>query len=302
MAVTVLAVPAAAVEDVTTARVEGPERNATAAALAREAFPSGTTSAVLATSREAADALTASSLAGALDSAMLLLEPDGVPDATAEALDDLGVNAVTIVGSPDTISADVEATLRADYDVDRIFGEDQYATAAAVATETMEFPVPLVDGRRTVILASGENFPDALAGSVAAVAGPLPVLYAQQGDLTQSTRDFLADEAVEQVVILGGPAAISADVADELAASDIVVERLGGNTRVETAAIVAEWSTRVLNFDEDIVLLARADDFPDALTAGQLAGRNWSSHGAECHTNGASNGRRAVLRGQVRGH
>ncbi|MEE8603511.1 cell wall-binding repeat-containing protein [Euzebya tangerina] len=266
--------PAAAVEDVTTNRLEGPERTATAAEIARAAFPDGTTRAVLATSVEAPDALTASALAGATDAAMLLLQPDRVPGPTADALRDLGVVSVTIVGGPISINEDVATELAEDYDVRRIFGEDQYETAAAVATEALtESNLPVIDGQRTVILASGENFPDALAGSAAAVAGPVPVLYAETDTLTDSTRDFLDAQPVEQVVILGGPVAVAQSVQDELEDRELSVVRLGGGDRVETAAIVAEWTSENFSFQQETVLLARGDDFPDALTAGQLAGR-----------------------------
>ncbi|WP_370326133.1 cell wall-binding repeat-containing protein [Euzebya sp.] len=271
----VMAPPAAAVDDVTPARVEGPNRFATAAAIADQAFPQGTEQAVVTTAAAAQDALTATSLAGASGAAMLLVELDRVPDETASALEGLGVQGVTIVGGELGVSAAVEAQLAERYEVRRIAGETQYDTAALVSAATAQVAdLPVVDGRRTVMLADGEDFPDALAGSPAAFAGPIPVLYAETGDLRDETRAFLAEQAVEQVVVLGGEAAIGAAVQAELEADGITVVRLGGQDRTQTAERVAAWTTaNVEGFTRHSVMLARGDDFPDALTAGQLAGR-----------------------------
>ena len=45
---------------------------------------------------------------------------------------------------------------------------------------------------------------------------------------------------MKKVYIIGGEAAISAKVANEITAAGIKVERLGGKTRVETSGIVSK--------------------------------------------------------------
>lgn len=267
------AAPAVAVEDVTPARVGGGERTETAAEIALLTHPGGTDQAVVATAVEAQDALAAASLAGATGAAMLLVNPDAVPAATASALVELGVTAVTLVGDQTDISEEVRAELDADYDVVRIAGADQYETAAEVAGQTIDIAGTVqVDGLRTVLLANGENFPDALSGSPAAYAGPIPVLYTEPGTLREEVTTFLDQRDIQQVVILGGTLAVSAEVQTEIESTGRTVVRLGGRDRVETSLAVADWTETVLGFTTSTVVLARGDDFPDALTSGQLAG------------------------------
>ncbi|MBA2316920.1 MAG: cell wall-binding repeat-containing protein, partial [Euzebyales bacterium] len=83
-------------------------------------------------------------------------------------------------------------------EVERVSGADRYATAAAVAH--LAFP----DGAQTAFVATGEDFPDALASGPAAVAGDAPVLLAGRGFLPQPTREALAELGVQRVIVLGG--------------------------------------------------------------------------------------------------
>lgn len=265
------ATPAGAAGDVVPARVEGLNRVDTAAQVAALAFPSGAATAVIATSVAPQDALVGASVAGARDAAMLLTRPDEVSPETAAALTSLGVSDVILIGGFQAISQDVEAQLRTSFEVTRLFGETQYDTAQVVAQEvTNAVGLPRVDGLRTVLLSNGEQVPDALAGSPAAYLGPMPVLYTPSEDLAVESAEFLAANDVEQVVILGGRAAVSATVEGVLTAAGLQVQRLQGPTRVETATAVAAWTAEVFGLDETSLLVARGDEFPDALTAGQL--------------------------------
>lgn len=63
------------------------------------AFPDGNDGAILATAVAFPDALASGALAGVTRNPVLLTYPDRLSDATAQALSDLGVDAVTIVGA-----------------------------------------------------------------------------------------------------------------------------------------------------------------------------------------------------------
>ncbi len=267
--------PARAVEDVTPARVAGPNRVATAVALADQAFPDGTGTAVIATAVAPQDALAGTALAGALDAALLLVYPEDLPQETVDALDGLGVDDIVIVGGTSSVSEDVADQLAdGGRNVTRLFGESQYDTAEVVARAAIENgALPNVDGLATVLLADGEGFADALAGSPMAYAGPTPVLYTETDVLRNEAAALIDDADVEQVVVLGGPAAVSEAVVDAIEDRGVRVVRLGGDTRVETSTVVAAWTAEQLGFGTDDVMLARGDDFPDSITAAQLAGK-----------------------------
>ncbi|HSQ21504.1 MAG TPA: DVUA0089 family protein [Coriobacteriia bacterium] len=136
----------------------------------------------------------------------------------------------------------------------RIAGDNRYATSVAVSqrlrSET-DHPWWGVDySPDAIVVASGENYPDALAGVVLASyhesvllltrAGTLPAeTMAEIERLGQSAYWYYEDF---EVIILGGETAVSADVEDEIASLRSVtkVTRIAGADRHETAALIAD--------------------------------------------------------------
>jgi putative cell wall-binding protein len=142
----------------------------------------------------------------------------------------------------------------------RYAGANRYATAAQ--TSQADFPC----GARTVFVATGENFPDALAA--AAVAGGLnaPILLVQANSVPKATSDELARLDPDQIVILGGTAVVSAAVATALA-GHAPVTRLAGSNRYATAVEVSKFAFPVPAAVTD-VFVATGTGFADALAGG----------------------------------
>jgi len=135
---------------------------------------------------------------------------------------------------------------------------------------------------RTAFVVSGANFPDALSAGVRAYAQGIPMILTDPAALSPEAAQTLKDLQTQQVVIVGGEAAVSAAVADTLtkATQDgglgLVVARVSGADRLATAVEVMKYSSRnpantslpglgLTNLTT--VLLARGDTFPDSLTA-----------------------------------
>lgn len=243
--------------------VEPGTRFGTAAALADDAFPDGADTAILATSRNFADALAAAPLSAALSGPILLTEAEEVPEETMDALDDLGVSEVVLLGGGAAISEDVEAELSEDFDVVRYAGADRFETAAQLAL--LAYP----DGAGTVLLATGTSFADALAAAPLAAAEDAPILLATAGELPAVSADALAELGAEEVIVLGGAAAIGDQVEQELEAAGYGVTRQAGESRFETAALLAR---SAFPDGAEVALLTTGADFPDALAAAPLAG------------------------------
>ena len=89
---------ARSVSDKAVKTLAGETQYDTAAAEALAAYPSGCSTAVVASGESYVDALSATGLAGALDCPILLTGPDSLPDATAGARSRLGVTRVVVVG------------------------------------------------------------------------------------------------------------------------------------------------------------------------------------------------------------
>ena len=271
-----LAPPAGAVDDVSTDRVAGINRYATAAAVAGQDDFDGASTAILATGETFPDALAASGLAGAQGPAPIILtESDVYSDEAQEALNNLtSITDVTIVGGTAAISEDVADDVEADgFTVTRIAGTDRYGTAAEVAGEIGAGGT--IGGLSTAFIATGTGFADALAGGPLAYALGAPILLVTPSEIPAATEAALGDLGIEQVVILGGTAAVGEDVADELESlTGNAPIRVAGENRFGTAAEVLAFAqdTAELAWAPTEVLVTSGLNFPDALAGGPLGG------------------------------
>jgi putative cell wall-binding protein len=186
-------------------RWNGVNRYDTAAQLASLTGGLSTT-VFLATGASFPDALGGSAAAGRLSGALLLTEGNAVPDETASALTSGKPVKVVILGGEAVISAAVISqvhTLLPGATVERWAGADRYATAAAISSNT--YP----QGATTAYLASGADYPDALAGApVAALAGA-PLLLTSRDCVPASTLAELQRLGTTNIVVLGGTSAVS---------------------------------------------------------------------------------------------
>ncbi len=159
----------------------------------------------------------------------------------------------------------------------RLQGNDRYGTAAAVATDT--FP----DGADSVILATGEKFADALAANGLAGALDAPILLTATAALPAVTEEALATLDPTTIYVMGGTAAVSQAVEDQLAA-DHTIERVEGDDRWETAAaagaaIAATDDSVPITTDDGLgttedgvtAILANGLNYPDAVSGGPAA-------------------------------
>ena len=265
---------AGATDDVTSERLAGATRYGTAAAVSADAAFEGATSAILATGENFPDALAASGLAGSTAATPILLtRSDNLSDEAVAALDDLAVDEVTVVGGTAAVSDDVVSELEENgYTVTRVAGTDRYGTAAAIANAMDS--VGEVDGLVSALIATGENYPDALAGGPVAYDANLPILLINSDGIPSETAAAIDDLGIEQAIILGGTAAVSDDTAAELAdATGNDVVRLAGVNRFGTAAAVGDFEIDTLGFDGPDYILTTGVNFPDALAAGPLGGQ-----------------------------
>ena len=290
--------PVGEVSAATVDRLEGGDRYETAVEVARRVGGgslSGLDRLILVTGESFPDGLVASGLAGYLDeggragrTAILLTQTASLPAVVAEAITQsgVGVSNVVVVGGPSAVSdAAYAAIARAagwngagENPVARIYGETRYETAAAVADYVDGVAGGNLDeSYRTVLVANGENFPDALAGGVVAYRNGHLIVLSPPARTPSATR--LAIDRIEAncAVLLGGPAALServgAEVNERLALGGCGVDRVGGGDRFETAALIASRFQSAIDRASQ-VLLASGVEFADSLTAAPLAGGN----------------------------
>lgn len=268
--------PAAATGTFTFARVAGADRYATDAAAAEAAFPSGSATAILATGTDFPDAIAGSFLAGNLKAAMLLTTPTApMPAPTAHALQALGVHRVVILGGTSAVGAGVQQELAsAGYAVSRIAGQTRYDTMQQIAEQPGLTIGTDSSGERSAILATGDDFPDALSAGPLAYADKLPVVLTDGSAalLTTQAFDVLTKLSIRHVVIAGGSSVIKPTINAELMAMGITIDQQGGSDRSATSADIADDEISSWGLSPSGFTVARGDTFPDALAGAVLAG------------------------------
>lgn len=146
----------------------------------------------------------------------------------------------------------------------RLAGPTRLETAIGISTDAF----PSGDAG-AVVLARADAFPDALAGGPLAAAKGGPLLLTP----TTSLAPIVADEiqrvlpAGGMVHLLGGEAALSAQVAADVTALGYEVVRIAGPSRYDTALAIA----REAAAEPAFITVASGNEFPDAVIGGALA-------------------------------
>ncbi|MDD4346979.1 MAG: cell wall-binding repeat-containing protein [Desulfitobacteriaceae bacterium] len=184
-------------------RLQGADRYGTAADIARitgapdaEAF--------LVTGYQFADALSISSYAAAHNIPILLTDLNSLPGETVQILKELKIKNITIIGGPGAVSLAVENSLKeSGYIIERIQGADRYETNINVI-QTLKF------NRTGTFFATGENYPDALAGAVLASEQNQPIFLIRDKQIPDQTLAYLNTlrPQIQQFTVFGGYALI----------------------------------------------------------------------------------------------
>ena len=215
--------------EVSRTRLGGDTRAGTAAQVASWGYPEGAESVVLARSDDYADALVGTPLAAALDAPLLLIDPDGLDRATADALDDLGPAEVHVIGGVDAVSEEVTREI-GDGDVKtlvRVGGADRFATAAAVAERLHRVTR---EPRAAYVVAdptAGEPLPHPEIVGVAGIASleQAPILLSRGEEVPAATLQGLQALAQEHVTTVG---AGSTEAGRVLLSEGFTVEAVAG--------------------------------------------------------------------------
>ena len=144
--------------------------------------------------------------------------------------------------------------------LERVYENDRYGTACDIGTVLKKEKG--IEKYKAVVIASGDNFPDALSGAYLAKVKNAPIVLVNKASETR-TVTFIKNHLVQggQVYILGGDAAVPQTIEGKL--KGFKVKRLGGNNRFDTNInILKEAGVRA----EDI-LVCSGLDYADALSA-----------------------------------
>ncbi len=226
-----------------------------------------------------ADSLAAAGLSGVLnypvimvDGEQSMLDSDAL--ATVRAMAQNGGLDIIIVGGTSAVSAGIETQLNlvdSDGAVMRLAGTDRYDTDMKVYEYGKDH-----GGWNTqyAVVATGNNFPDALAAAsfCAAMKAPLFMVDSTASGISSEVSDAILKGGFDEVVILGGENSVTAAQYSQIVKAQgdkDKVNRFGGNSRYDTMLKFVSWE-----LEHGMTLegagFATGANFPDALTSASL--------------------------------
>lgn len=225
-------------------RVAGATRYETAAEVSAAAFPDGAETVFIASGENYADALAGAPAAATKAAPVLLVPPDRIPEAVAAELARLAPDDIVVLGGSGSVSEAIAGELGSIASVSRLAGADRYATSVAISTT---FP----GAGGTVVIASGEGFPDAL--SIAAAAGELsaPLLLTQKSTVPSVVADRYRQLDPARTIVAGGSSAIADNVIAFLGDPSKPIASEPAQNALDKAAQIPVSSTKAAGYDRD---------------------------------------------------
>ncbi len=246
-----------------TQRIAGIDRYATAMKISQEGWANGTSqNVVLATGEDFPDALSAAPLAKQLQAPILLTETVTLSSELLKEINRLGAQNIYIVGGEGVVSKEIADQLEtANFKVTRLAGIDRYETSLEVAQlisrQSQTF--------NEAVVATGENFPDALSIAPIAASKGMPILLSMKDSVSDSVLSYLKEHQVLKTYVVGGSGVVSDMVMNQLPGA----QRLSGKDRYETNTAILRSFDSDINLDK--VYAVTGEDYPDALTGSALA-------------------------------
>jgi murein DD-endopeptidase MepM/ murein hydrolase activator NlpD len=245
-------------------RLAGADRFETAIAVSKR-FAPGIPVLYMSTATDFPDALTAAAAAAKGGGPLLLTYADVLPPAVKAEVQRLSPERIIVVGGEAIVGGAVFNELaNLAPRISRLGGSDRYQTGEILALEAF-------NSSTEAFIATGRDFPDALAASAAAGARSAPVLLVDglADTVRESTVRALRSLGVTSVRLAGGTGAVSAGIESSLRSFGFSTERYQGEDRYLTASAI---NTAVFGSNIRTVFFATGLEFPDALAGAALAG------------------------------
>ena len=163
------------------------------------------------------------------DSAVATVAQDGTVAAVK-------AGKATVTATAGGKAAACEVTVAAAKDLSRLGGDNRYGTMALASKAAF----PEAGSCSTVIVARGDNFPDALAAAgLAGVTGG-QVLLTETGELTAETKAEIKRLGARKAYVIGDENSIANRTLNEIKSITGDATRIGGESRLDTAVKIYE--------------------------------------------------------------
>lgn len=138
-----------------------------------------------------------------------------------------------------------ESTVKYNGNVTKRFsGKDRYETSVEIAKEYLKHST----SKKTVIVASGEDYPDALSSSIISKVKDAPIVLVGKNYIPDSVRNFLKDNQIENIIIVGGVNSVSQKVQIQLK----YINKSTEEVKAEYTKEIAKLKSDVEDYDKQI--------------------------------------------------
>lgn len=161
------------------------------------------------------------------------------------------------------LSEDFTLSFTTGVEFERLYGSNRFKTSVAISKDGFT-------KSDYVVLATGEDFPDALCAAPLAAKYGAPILLTSKDSLSIEVDNEISRLEAKEVFIVGGTGVISDNIRISLQNKGIKVTRISGVNRYETSLEVAKY---IENPSKE-VFIATGENYPDALSIAAYAGSN----------------------------
>lgn len=262
-------------------RLSGNDRYDTMGEIVEEAYSNlpDSNTVIVASGDNFPDALAASGLSGLAQAPVILTNSYRLSARADGQISRLNPQKVIVIGGKSAVSDSVvnqiEKRVARNAKIVRISGDTRRDTANEIFAQAKK-QVGEDWNVNTAIIATGENFTDALSISAYAQKNKYPVFLSGNTGLDASTVKDIKGYGFNNIVIAGGSAAVPNNVIAQLKSANVSesnIVRLGGATRYQTSLEIAKYAySGSSTLKPETPVFATGENFPDALAGGVLAG------------------------------
>ena len=246
-------------------RIFGSDRNKTAIGIARKFYTGNSNTVYITNGNKYADGLSMGSLTKYNNGPLLLTSKDNISPELKVMLNQLSPSKIIIIGGENTVSLEVEKYLK-DYafSVERISGSNRINTSIEIAKKVDD-----INNLTEIFLVNAFEEADSINIVSVSSRDGIPVLFTSKDILSKETKEYLIDENIKKINIIGGNNTISQNIENELKDLNISTSRIAGGDRFLTAIEI----NKKYHSNTSKLFFANAYNIADALSVGPVAGK-----------------------------
>ena len=191
-------------------RLSGADRYKTSAQIAAKLIDGKTTTLEIASGENYADALSLNNAAEKDKAPILLVRVNAIDKSVEDVIKSSKASLINIAGGEKSVSENTKANIKkiSKATVNRMGGADRYETSILLAKYS--------GAKEVVVVASGENFADALVAAPFSAKQKGAILLTNKDKLGQNAEQFIKDTKFNKSYVIGGEKSVSEDVINQL--------------------------------------------------------------------------------------